>query len=151
MAGDDLRRLFDLLIRFETEFYNAVDVRLRQDFELTLGRFETMRVIDATTGCRVQDIARALSITVGAASKVTDRVEVAGHCRRRPDPADGRSSSITLTPAGRRLLEQAGAAFDAELQARLADPLSPAALDRLRATLTTLRAAGAARSEGSTT
>lgn len=139
----DLRELFDLFIRFETEFYNGVDARLRAGFDLPMGRFETMRVVDRTPGCRVHDIAAALAITVGAASKVTDRVEAAGHCRRRAHPGDGRSSIVELTPAGRRLLLKAGEVFDAELRTRLAGPLSPAALDRFARTLATLRTAGA--------
>lgn len=139
--ADDLRDLFDLLIRFETEFYNGIDARLRADHDLPLGRFETMAVIDRTPTCRVQDIANALAITIGAASKVTDRVEATGLCRRRAHPGDGRSSIVELTPAGRRLFALAGATFDEELRRRLAGPLSPAALDRLAGTLATLRAA----------
>ncbi len=135
----DLRELFDLLIRFETEFYNGVDARLRHEHDLPLGRFETMGVIDRTPDCRVQDIADALSITIGAASKVTDRVAAAGHCARRAHPADGRSSIVELTTAGRQLFHRAGVTFDDELGRRLAAPLSPAALDRLAGTFATLR------------
>lgn len=138
---DDLRGVFDILIRFETEFFNGIDARMRADHDLPLGRFETMGVIVRTPGCRVQDIADALTITIGAASKITDRVEAAGHCRRRANPGDGRSSLVELTAAGRRVHAKAGATFDDELRRRLADPLSPAALDRFASTLTTLRSA----------
>ncbi|MHA3704830.1 MarR family winged helix-turn-helix transcriptional regulator [Jatrophihabitans sp. YIM 134969] len=136
-----LRLVFDRLVRFETEFYNGIDARLRAEHDLTLGRFETMAVIDRTPDCRVQDIADALAISIGAASKVTDRVEAAGHCRRRAHPGDGRSSIVELTTAGRRVFSRAGETFDDELRRRLADPLSPTALERFTQTLATLRAA----------
>jgi DNA-binding MarR family transcriptional regulator len=51
--------------------------------------------------CRVFDINEQLSITVGA-SKLVDRIEAAGLCRRRVNPDDRRSRFIELTPAGRR-------------------------------------------------
>ena len=41
----DLKALFSELIRFETELWNAVDARLRADYDLPLSRFEPMQVI----------------------------------------------------------------------------------------------------------
>jgi DNA-binding MarR family transcriptional regulator len=90
--------------------------------------------------CRVQDIAEELSITIGGTSKLVDRIEAAGHCRRRPNPADRRSSLIELTPAGRRLLAKATEAFDDELQARLGAAVSERSLQQFSTTLAKLRA-----------
>ena len=145
----DLRRLFSDIIRFETELWNAVDTRLRDEFELPLARFEPMLVIAGHPACRVHDIATELVITVGGTSKLVDRIEAAGHCRRRPNPADRRSSIIELTPAGERLVARAAAAFDEELQARLGDAVPQRSLAQFAATLATLRGAGrsAARAE----
>ena len=139
----DLEQLFDDLIRFEIELWNAVDARLRAEFQLTMGSFDTMRVIGRLGSCRVQDLARELSITVGGVSKVIDRIEASGYCERRSNPDDRRSSIIELTPTGRALLVAASAAFRSELQIRLGDALPGRALEQLSASLTRLRSVGA--------
>jgi DNA-binding MarR family transcriptional regulator len=135
----DLARTFHDLIRFETTLWNAVDARLRQQCDLTLARFETMQVLQRSGPCRVLDISEQLTIGWGGASKIVDRVEAAGHCRRRPNPQDARSSLIALTPQGRALLRKATVCFTTELQHRLAAPLTPAQLDDLSCSLTRLR------------
>jgi DNA-binding MarR family transcriptional regulator len=139
----NLRDTFDVLIRFETELWNSIDARLRADLDQPLARFEVMRVIDSHPGCRVFDIADELSITIGGTSKLVDRIEAAGHCRRRPNPGDRRSSIIELTPAGRRLLTKATKAFESELQIRMGSAVPERALEQLYSTLTRLRAANA--------
>jgi DNA-binding MarR family transcriptional regulator len=138
-AGPDLPALFNELVRFEIELWNVVDARLRADCGLMLSRFEPMRVISRHSPCRVQDIVDDLSITVGGASKLVDRIEAAGHCRRRPNPTDRRSPVIELTPAGRRLLATATASFEAELHDRLGSTVSATVLQRFASTLTRLR------------
>jgi DNA-binding MarR family transcriptional regulator len=137
----DLQCLFDDLIRVETELWNVVDTRLRAECGLPLGRFEVMRVIARHGCCCVQHIAADLSITIGGASKVVDRIEAAGHCTRRANPADGRSSLIELTPAGSCVLAAASSVLDNELERRLGSVLSPESLEHLSTTLSVLRAA----------
>ena len=89
----DLKALFSELIRFETELWNAVDARLRADYDLPLSRFEPMQVIARHGTCRVNDIAEELAITVGGTSKLVDRIEASGHCRRRPEISGSDSGS----------------------------------------------------------
>jgi DNA-binding MarR family transcriptional regulator len=137
----ELRQLFNEVIRFEIEIWNGVDARLRSDFNLPLTHFEPMSVIDRLGSCRVYEIATELVITTGGASKLIDRIEADGLCRRRPNPDDRRSSLLELTPAGRNLLHDASAAFDDELARRLGG-LSPRAVEQLLSTVTRLRAAG---------
>ncbi len=135
----DCRALFSDLIRFETELWNAVAARLQSEHGLELSWFEPMQVIAQTPDCRVQEIAAALSITVGGTSKLVDRIEAAGWCRRRENPGDRRSSFIDLTPAGRRLLAAAGRNFAQEVEGRLRTPLSSRQLQELAATIRQLR------------
>src|ERR1700684_3131227 len=103
-ARPDLTDLFSELVRLETELWNAVEDRVRAEHGVALGSQEEMRVIAPQPGCRVQDIAAALSITVGGVSKIVDRLEAAGYCARRANPADRRASIIELTTSGDRLL-----------------------------------------------
>jgi DNA-binding MarR family transcriptional regulator len=138
-GAPDLTRLFSALLRLETELCGAVEGRLRADHGLPLPHFEFMRVIAATPRCRVQDIATELSITVGGTSKIVDRIEAAGHCARRANPDDRRSSIVELTPAGKRLLARATGTVEDELRGRLGAALSDRSAVQLTRTLTRLR------------
>ena len=137
----DLRLVFNDLIRLEIELWNAVDARLKNDFDLPLTHFEPMSVIDRIPGCRVYDIAAELIITTGGASKLVDRIEASGYCRRLPNPADRRSSLVELTPQGEALLAKARGAFDEELALRLGSVLPERTLRQFAGTLARLRAA----------
>jgi MarR family transcriptional regulator, organic hydroperoxide resistance regulator len=138
----DLRQLFNEIIRFEIELWNAVEARLKAEFNLPLTHFEPMSVMARLGPCRVYDIASELGITTGGTSKLIDRIEASGHCRRRPNPADRRSSLLELTSAGRQLFADAGTAFDDELERRLGAPLPQRTMQQFAATLGRLRAAG---------
>jgi MarR family transcriptional regulator, organic hydroperoxide resistance regulator len=138
----DLRRVFNDLIRFEIQLWNAVDARLKSEFGLPLTHFEPMSVMDRLPRCRVYDIANELAITTGGTSKLVDRIEASGYCRRLPNPDDRRSSLLELTPAGRRLFADAGVVFDDELQRQLGTAVPERTLRQFAATLARLRAAG---------
>lgn len=137
----ELKILFSDLIRFETDLWNLVDARLRGECELQLTWFEPMQIMSNNSACRVYDIAEELSITIGGTSKLVDRIEAAGLCRRRAHPTDRRSSIVELTPAGRRLLARADAVFEDELRRRVGSSISAAALVQLGSTLRDLRSA----------
>ena len=141
VTSEDLTGLFSDLVRLETELWDALDARLRAECGLRMGRFDTMRVIARTSPCRVFDLAEGLAITVGGASKMVDRIEAEGHCVRRSNPDDRRSSIIELTPAGRSLLAAAAAVVEDELGARLASVVPAAELARLHTTVIALRKA----------
>jgi DNA-binding MarR family transcriptional regulator len=142
---DDLTLLFNELVRFETELWNAVDAVLRAEHDLPLHRFEPMQILAAQPDCRVYDIAGALSLTTGGVSKLVDSIEAAGYCKRRPNPGDPRSSIIELTPGGRRVLARATKTFERELELRLRAVIPDRTLKQFTATLISLRAANRAR------
>jgi MarR family transcriptional regulator, organic hydroperoxide resistance regulator len=135
----DLPALFSDLVRFESELANAVEGRLRADCQLTLSKFDVLRVLGQEAPCRVNDIADELGITWGGTSKIVDRLEAAGLCRRRSNPRDRRSSLIDLTPAGVLLLAKARHSVEAELQTRLGPSMSDLALERFASMLAQLR------------
>lgn len=129
------------LVRVETRLYNAIDARLKDAGGLTLPQLELLSVIRDVPGCRVLDVARTISITVGAASKAVDRLEDQGWCRRSVDLADRRSSVLSLTPAGSEAVERAAPVFESASRDTLGSLLSGVELDRLAQVLRTLRAA----------
>lgn len=138
-VGVDRAGLFWDLVRSQTELWNAVDERVRRDTGVPLAWLEPLQVLDRTVGCRVGDVASALVITHGGASKLIDRLEAAGHCRRQPDGRDRRSSVLVLTGSGRRLLELGTAAQDAALRERLEGAVPAASLEQMGRTLRSLR------------
>ena len=137
-----LQSLFSEMVRLEIELWNAVDNRLRTDLDLQLSSFEPMQVVARRGACRVQDIADEMAITVGGTSKLVDRLESAGHCRRSSNPDDRRSSLVELTPAGRQVLARAGDVIDDELEMRVGSVLSARSRHEFGVALTTLRSAG---------
>jgi MarR family transcriptional regulator, organic hydroperoxide resistance regulator len=144
VARTPLRQLFSDLVRLEIELWDAVDRRLREQCGLSMGSFDVMQVVARTPSCRVHDIARQLSITVGGTSKAVDRIEATGHLARRANPGDRRSSIVELTASGVQALERATAVVDVELEARLCGALPPDALERFGAAIAALRSAGLA-------
>jgi DNA-binding MarR family transcriptional regulator len=101
-----------------------------------------MHVIARHESCWVYDSANELAITIGSTSKIVDRIEAPGYCRRLANPDDRRSSLIELTLAGKHLLAQATVIFDDELERRLGAVVSTRALQEFSAILARLRSAG---------
>ena len=106
------------LIRLEIALWERVDVRLRARQEISLAFFETLYFISGAPagGMRVGDLARALGVSVGGASKLVDRVERVGLIARQADPVDRRASRVTLTTAGKRKLTASTRVYDAEVE-----------------------------------
>lgn len=123
--------VMNVLIRFETELWNAVDARLRAECDLPLSRFAPMQVMARRHRCRVYDIAEELSMTIGGVSKLVDRIEATGYCKRSPNPDDRRSSIIELTPLGQEILSRASTVFEDELRNQLGSAMV-AAIDMSR-------------------
>src|ERR1700710_2277202 len=119
----DLRQTFDDLVRFETEVWNTIDARLTRECGVTLSTFNALLIIDKTTNCRVNDLAAALSITVGGVSQAVDRIEALGLLVRVPNPANRRSSLLQMTAAGSNALSSASSVFDDELALIFGQPL----------------------------
>jgi DNA-binding MarR family transcriptional regulator len=140
-----LRQVFDDLVRFETELWNAVDTRLRSETGVPLGTFNLLLVVESTRACRVNDIAEKLAITVGGASQAVDRIEQKGLCKRQQDSADGRSSIISITALGLRKLAEAAPVFDDELGLWLNVPGTNTEIQHFTTVLSRLRAAASRR------
>jgi MarR family transcriptional regulator, organic hydroperoxide resistance regulator len=140
----DLPAVFADLVRLEIELWDTVEARLRADLGVGLATAQTLEAVATLDNCRVDDVARRLSITVGGASKTVDRLEQDGLVVRRPHPSDRRSSVIELTRSGARTHTKAQRLIAAELDARIGGVLSDRAFDQLHRVIAKLRAAMAA-------
>ncbi len=105
------------LVHLEITLWNRVDRRLREEHGLPLAFFWPLYVVGCSgdEGLRVGEIAEALGLTVGGASKVVDRIERAGFLRREPDPADRRASRVVITDTGRNILDAASQTYESEM------------------------------------
>lgn len=114
------------LIGLEIVLWDRINTRLKQEHDLSLSFFESLYFIgQARDGSlRVGDLARALRITVGATSKLVDRIEAAGLIRRELDADDRRASRVALTDSGRRSLDEAITTYEAEIASVLDATLS---------------------------
>ena len=78
---------FDALVRLETDLWNLVDSELTKRGQVRLALLHALRLLDRLGGNgRVQDLSEGLSITIGAASKLVDRLERDGLAARRRHP-----------------------------------------------------------------
>jgi DNA-binding MarR family transcriptional regulator len=98
---------FAALVRHETELWNFVERELAAAGATTLGRLKVLRCVAGAEVCRVQDVSDELGITVGAASRLVDRLEADGLVERTPNPADRRGSRIALLEGGRAAIARA--------------------------------------------
>ena len=97
---------FDVLVRYEVALWSAVDQELGRLDQISLGEVHALRVVDRYDGrARVQDLSDDIGITVGAASKLVDRLERDWLVARSPNPASNCCSSlIALTAGGQQAL-----------------------------------------------
>lgn len=126
---------FDDLVRVETRLYNAIGEKLRVEHAIRASQFEFLRYLRDHPRSRVADVAVTFVAGIGAISKVFDRLEARGWATRLPNPADGRSSLISLTPRGAALVAEAEQTFND----RLAELISADQIAAARATLAALR------------
>jgi len=92
--------LLSRLIATQVELFDTVDGRLRAEADMPLVTLLPLRVVRATPGCRVQDLAAGLGLSVSGASKSADRLERRGWLRRISNPSDRRSQLLELTADG---------------------------------------------------
>lgn len=117
---------FDALVRYEIDLWNHLEARLRSSAGPGLASLEALRVIGRLSGsCRVKELREELRITVGAASKLADRLERDGLIDRHPNTEDHRSYFLLLTAVGDSALRRGAAVAEAAL----AEHVSAAAED----------------------
>jgi DNA-binding MarR family transcriptional regulator len=113
--------------------------RLRQEAGTALSPSQSSALasIDRHGPLTPSELAERERIQRPTVTRLLVRLEAAGLIARAADPADGRSSLITVTPAGRDLLRQLRLRKDAFLARRLEalDAEERATLDRAAAIL----------------
>jgi DNA-binding MarR family transcriptional regulator len=131
---------FTELVRLEIDLWDRLEQLHASQGVVSVAQLQALRAIGSARGnARVQDISTALQITVGAASKLVDRLERDGLAARAAHPSDRRSMIISLTSSGEIALEEAAGASDQSLTKLLSDILQEEQATELAATLSSVR------------
>ena len=137
--------LFTTLINTEMGAWNAVESALSEAGNaLTLGRFLVLRTVRDNPACRIQEVAASQGITLGAASRLVDRLHRDGLVHRTPCEHDRRAIILTVTEDGLAHLEKACVIVEKE-QERLFAPLSAAQREELTRALSLIAEAAKER------
>lgn len=133
---------FSELVRLELVLWNRLDELQEQSGAVSLAQLQALRAVRSRDGAaRVQDVAGALQITVGAASKLVDRLERDGLAHRSPNPADRRSMLVELTRDGEMAYKKASDAESKNLEDVLGAALTIAQATEIAGLLARISAA----------
>jgi len=141
----DELRLWLRILTCSTLIENEIRRRLRDNFDVTLPRFDLMAQLDRVpAGMTLSDLSRRMMVSNGNLTGLVDRLEDTGHIDRRAMETDRRVQIISLTKAGRAAFRQMAAAHEgwvAELFAELAKQDREALMDLLSKTKWSVRQA----------
>src|SRR5882757_2070177 len=107
LAATDARpRFAPLVAHIAREWRRAVDARLHI-YGLTEATWlPLLRIARAESPMRQNELAASLSLDGSSVVRLLDALESSGLVERCEDPADRRAKSLTLTPRGRRTVDQ---------------------------------------------
>lgn len=87
--------------------------RLRQEFAVTLPRFDLMSQLDRhPEGLKMGELSRRMMVTGGNVTGITDQLQQEGLVTREALPTDRRAYLIRLTPAGREAFSRMARAHE---------------------------------------
>ena len=118
------------LLQFEVE-------RSLSMFDLTVNEFNALNALRRAGRphkLSPTDVGVSLLFSSGGLTKLLERLESRGLISREPNPDDGRGVIVALTPAGKKLQEEAMAAHQ-ENEEQLLSPLTRTQRDRFNAIL----------------
>lgn len=150
LSGDDRLdlRVWLRLLTCSNLIERTVRRRLRQEFDITLPRFDLLAQLDRTPeGLTMGALSHRLMVSNGNVTGLIDRLVDEGLVERLPAPGDRRAQVVRLTKAGKRVFDRmtpVHAAWIQELFGGL-DRVELTALHELLATLKSSLAAAERR------
>ena len=96
-------RLWLRLLTCTTLIENEVRRRLRDQFDITLPRFDLLAQLDRTpNGMTLGELSQRMMVSNGNITGLVERLASQGLIRRKPSPTDRRVHIVSLTAEGRR-------------------------------------------------
>jgi DNA-binding MarR family transcriptional regulator len=100
-------RLWLRLLSCTTLIENQVSSRLRNEFEITLPRFDLMaQLARSPDGVNMGELSQRLMVSGGNITGITDNLERDGLVERITPPEDRRAKIVRLTAKGRVVFDQ---------------------------------------------
>ncbi len=100
-------RLWLRLLTCTTLIEGEVRRRLRDEFDVTLPRFDLMAQLDkAPNGMTLGELSQRMMVSNGNVTGLTERLVEQGLLDRRASPNDRRAQIVSLTAEGRRAFRQ---------------------------------------------
>jgi DNA-binding MarR family transcriptional regulator len=95
-------RLWLRLLSAVTRIEDTIRQRLREQFGITLPRFDLMAQLEREPqGLAMGELSRRMMVTGGNITSIVDQLEKEQLVQRQPQPGDRRAYAVHLTPAGR--------------------------------------------------
>jgi DNA-binding MarR family transcriptional regulator len=124
-------RLWLRLLTCTTLIENEVRRRLRDNFQITLPRFDLLAQLDrAPNGMTLGELSKRMMVSNGNITGLVDRLVEQGLINRRPSPKDRRVQYVSLTAEGQRFFRTM-ARVNAKWVGEIFDGLSPADIEAL--------------------
>ncbi|MBV8603241.1 MAG: MarR family transcriptional regulator [Pelomonas sp.] len=106
-------KLWLRLLACTTRVEGRIRERLRREFGTTLPRFDLLAQLERSEGgLTMRELSERLMVTGGNVTGVTDQLEAEGLVARHAHPSDRRSTTVQLTPAGRRAFRKMAATHE---------------------------------------
>jgi DNA-binding MarR family transcriptional regulator len=124
-------RLWLRLLTCTTLIENEVRRRLRDNFDITLPRFDLLAQLDrAPNGMTLGELSQRMMVSNGNITGLVDRLAEQGLIRRRPSPNDRRVQIVNLTPEGQKFFRSM-ARLNADWVGEIFEGLSPRDIEAL--------------------
>lgn len=131
--ADNALRSWLALLNAANILKKSVDARLRNEFGLSISRFDVLAVLDRAgpAGLRAGALSQHLMVTEGNTTQVTAPLIRDGLVARRQDKKDARVANFRLTKKGERLFAEMAKAHRRWIDEAF-DGFSPAQLESFR-------------------
>jgi DNA-binding MarR family transcriptional regulator len=132
-------RLWLRLLSATTRIEDTIRQRLREQFGITLPRFDLMAQLEREPqGLAMGELSRRMMVTGGNITSIVDQLEKEQLVQRQPQPGDRRAYAVHLTPAGREAFAAMATAHESWV-VELLSPLPAQQQEQLHQLLGTLK------------
>ena len=132
-------RLWLRLLSCTTRIEDTIRQRLREQFDITLPRFDLMAQLEREPqGLSMSELSRRMMVTGGNVTSIVDQLEKEQLVLRQTQVGDRRSFTVSLTAAGREAFAAMALAHEGWV-VELLSPLAANQQEQLHALLGTLK------------
>ena len=132
-------RLWLRLLSATTRIEDTIRQRLREQFGITLPRFDLMAQLEREReGLTMGELSRRMMVTGGNVTSIVDQLEKEQMVLRQSLPGDRRAFRVSLTPAGHKAFASMAQAHEGWV-VELLSPLSERQQEQLHKLLGTLK------------